>query len=245
VAVKGIKKKEHENLTDANIAKVIGLLEAEKPVSKKEACEILNISYNTARLAKIIEQYKYEQDMEAKRKAANRGKPASDFEKSTIIGNFLAGDGIAEIAKQLYRSPAFVKKIIEEVGVPEKGEGYWNPASLPDQCIATEFSVGQLVWDSRENLIGVIDQEREGNNPGMYKVYSLYTFSRLEGPKDGDKFWATNCNAGDYYPRYGAAAAYDLGSLEHLKPYGIDLDKVYRPHFPRHIKIALGMEVKN
>ena len=51
-----IKKKEGENLTETNIEKVIGLLEQEKPITKKQACEILNISYNTTRLTKIIEK---------------------------------------------------------------------------------------------------------------------------------------------------------------------------------------------
>jgi len=59
MASKGrVKAKEHENLSEANIKKVIELLEAEKPITKKEACEVLNISYNTTRLSKIIEEFK-------------------------------------------------------------------------------------------------------------------------------------------------------------------------------------------
>ena len=52
------KKKDYEKLTDANIKHVIELLEAEKPITKKEACGILNISYNTTRLNNIIQEYK-------------------------------------------------------------------------------------------------------------------------------------------------------------------------------------------
>lgn len=55
MAVKRVKVKEGEKLTPSNIEKVIGLLEIEKPISKKDACELLNISYNTTRLARIIE----------------------------------------------------------------------------------------------------------------------------------------------------------------------------------------------
>ena len=41
---RGTNKKSHENLTDTNIKNVIDLLESEKPITKKEACDILNIS---------------------------------------------------------------------------------------------------------------------------------------------------------------------------------------------------------
>ena len=68
---KGVKKKEHEKLDDATIERVIGLLEGEKPITKKEACEALNIRYNTTRLKNIIEEYQ--------EKAARRKK---NFEKT-------------------------------------------------------------------------------------------------------------------------------------------------------------------
>ena len=38
-----VKKKAHENLTDESISKVISLLRQDSPITKKEACEILNI----------------------------------------------------------------------------------------------------------------------------------------------------------------------------------------------------------
>ena len=53
-----IKKKDYENLTKSNIQRVIELLENEKPITKKEACQMLRITYNTTRLARIIEDYK-------------------------------------------------------------------------------------------------------------------------------------------------------------------------------------------
>ena len=51
---RGVKKRSHEKLTDSNIQHVIGLLNAKSPITKKEACSILNISYNTTRLGTII-----------------------------------------------------------------------------------------------------------------------------------------------------------------------------------------------
>ena len=50
-----IKTRKHENLTETNIQHVMELLNADSPITKKEACSILNISYNTTRLNKIIE----------------------------------------------------------------------------------------------------------------------------------------------------------------------------------------------
>ena len=124
MAVKGrVKAKEHENLTEANIKKVIELLSAEKPISKKDACEILNISYNTTRLAKIIEEYKEGEAELQRRRAANRGKPASPYEIQAVIEGYLDGDSIADISKRIFRSPTFVKEVIEQVGVPQKVVG--------------------------------------------------------------------------------------------------------------------------
>ena len=39
-----VRKKREEKLSETNINKVIELLASEKPITKKEACEILNIA---------------------------------------------------------------------------------------------------------------------------------------------------------------------------------------------------------
>ena len=78
---RGVKKRSHEKLTDANIQHVMGLLDAESPITKKEACSILNISYNTTRLKTIIEEFVEQKEYRDKRKAANRGVPARASEK--------------------------------------------------------------------------------------------------------------------------------------------------------------------
>ena len=57
-----IKKKKYEKLDDTNIKRVIAALEGETPITKKEACEMLNISYNTTRLSKIIANFREEQE---------------------------------------------------------------------------------------------------------------------------------------------------------------------------------------
>jgi len=71
---------EEELMTDTNIARVIRLLEpteeGKKPITKKDACAILGMSYNTTRLGTIIEEYKQKQIRISQRKSQLRGKPA-------------------------------------------------------------------------------------------------------------------------------------------------------------------------
>ena len=118
--MKMIKKKAHEKLSDDNIQKVIGLLRQESPITKKEACEILNIRYNTTRLQKIIDDHSEMAEYRERRKSQNRGKGATRDEIKTVIKCYLDGDNISTISERMYRSPAFVRAILERVGVPKK-----------------------------------------------------------------------------------------------------------------------------
>ena len=105
---KRVKKKSHEKLTDTNIQHVMELLKGENPITKKEACSILNISYNTTRLTNIIDEHLTQLDYKNKRKAENKGKPARQDEIVRVIEDYLDGDSIIEIATPLYRSSSFV-----------------------------------------------------------------------------------------------------------------------------------------
>lgn len=225
---KGVKKKEGENLTSAHIEKVISLLEAEKPITKKEACEILNISYNTTRLGKIISEYKDEKEHEAKRRAANRGKPATPFEIQTVIEGYLDGDSTADIAKRLFRPTAFVKKVIEDVGVPEKVESYFKPALLPEKCISEDFSEGQIVWSARDGAMAIVRKRfpaKSANNKQDYDCYRVWVIETIEEPSPYFPQYQ------DYGGHYSVYAWYDLGSMEHLKEFGVDVYRPYRNTF--------------
>ena len=116
----GIRAKSHEKLDGANIQKVIDLLNGEEAITKKEACEVLNIRYNTTRLQKIIDEHNEVWAYKEKRKNQNRGKGATRDEIKTVIEYYLDGENISEIATRTYRSNAFVKAIIQRVGIPEK-----------------------------------------------------------------------------------------------------------------------------
>jgi hypothetical protein len=230
---KGVKKKEHENLTATNIEKVISLLEAEKPVTKKEACEILNISYNTTRLAKIIEEYKTEKQDKKRKQEANRGKPASTHEVQVVIESFLDGDPIADIASRIFRSAPFVKKIIEDIGVPEKSVSYWEPSMVPEKCVSEKFEVGQIVWSARYGCLVIIRDYYPAHsefNKQDYDCYQIYVIEAIEEPS------AFFPRLTEYGGKYGASAWFDLGSLEHLKAFGIDVYRPYRPTFGKWLR---------
>lgn len=227
-----IKTKEHENLTDSNIKKVIDLLEAEKPITKKEACEILNISYNTSRLAKIIQGFKDSQAEAATRKAANRGKPATPYEVQTSIESFLDGDSITDIAKRIYRSTTFVKDMIDRVGVPQKptGANYTKYSIIPEQCSRESFDIGQIVWSAKRHCMAIIRSKETNVTDKSSNYYSIYIIEPIE---ESSPYFPQYQGYGGYYD---GSYAYDLGSLEHLKEYGVDIYRPYRPHFKNWIK---------
>ena len=215
-----IKTRKHENLTETNIQHVIELLKDEKPITKKEACSILNISYNTTRLNKIIEDHQETVAYRERRKAQNKGKGATEMEIKQVVNFYLDGSNISDIAKGLYRSPAFIKAIIDRVGIPQKlamtdYEGRRN-AILPEQCVAEEFEVGEKIWAVRQNYPALVErevQEEKAEERG-YKIYLCYT---IECSQDDlkDTYFPHLTYAGKYYP----LASYDMGKLSHLQKY--------------------------
>lgn len=215
-----MRVKKHENLTEANISNVIELLQAEKPITKKEACSILNIAYNTTRLNNIIAEFRETMDFRAIRKAQNKGKGATKQEITATVKMYLDGSNISDIAKSLYRSPAFIKGIIERLGVPQKlsmtdFEGRRN-AMLPDQCVADEFALEERVWAIKQNYPAIVQRELkpETAEERGYKVYLVYT---IEATQDDLKntFFPHLSYAGKQY----CLASYEMGSLKHLQQY--------------------------
>ena len=159
-----VKKKSHEKLTDTNVQHVLELLKDDNPITKKEACSILNISYNTTRLTNIIDEYLERLDYKNKRKAQNKGKPAREDEIKRVIEDYLDGDSIIEIAAHIFRSPSFVKGIIDRVGVPQRAsveQMKKGTPILPEACIAEEFEVGEVVWCPQYNAAAEVVKEHK------------------------------------------------------------------------------------
>lgn len=209
MAKRGVKVKEHEKLSDSNIKKVIDLLNGSPPISKKEACTILNISYNTTRLAKIIEQYEEQQALYKKMRAKKRGVPADKDEIKWIVQSFIRGESVADIAKRNYRSTAFINHLIESLGVPEraKGEEAHKVALLPDNCIGDAFSPGEIAWSAKYHAPCKVVKELKSNYE--WPCYRIWIIEKSE----------ETYNQGGFY---ASQLAYDLGKLTHLDEYGID-----------------------
>lgn len=194
------KSADDENLTDTAFERVISLLAAEKPITKKVACEMLRISYNTARLDKLLQTYKDKKDIDAKRRAEKRGTPATKQEITYIIGEYLEGTTIDSICKSLYRGPTFVKNVVEELGLPERspGHSYFRPELIPDKSVKDRFGLGEKVYSARYASLARIDSESI-NKEGIpvYRIYLLH----------------------DNQKQYAYQPVYELASLEHLKEY--------------------------
>lgn len=200
---------EEEKMTDANILRVIGLLEPKdegvKPITKKDACEILGMAYNTTRLGTIIQQFKDKRERDAQRRAEKRGKPATQDEVQYIISEYLNGETVDAITKSTYRSPQFVKNILDAHAVPirKSSPDYFHPELIPEGAMRDRFKVGEVVYSARYDSTARIEAERE-NHPVHGWVYAIWLLSER---------WMQAA----YQP------ASELASLEHLRELGVKI----------------------
>lgn len=194
------KVKEGEKLDDANLEKVIALLEGDSPITKKLACELLCISYNTTRLGKLIQEYKEKKERTAKRRASLRGKAATAEEIKFAISEYLTGSAVSVIADEMYRSSDFVEKILDKHGVPKRARAhdYFKPEMVPEEAMRESFKVGEIVYSMRyDSTARVISEKKQSEN-----VYLLWLLSEK---------WQQHA----YQP------ASELASLEHLVALGV------------------------
>lgn len=206
MATKKKSELEQELMTPANIARVIKLLEPTeegvKPITKKDACQILGMAYNTTRLGTILETYKANKIRDAERRAALRGKPATPEDIVYIISEYLGGETIDEISKRTYRSSGFVKAVLENHSVPLRvpGSSYFNPQLIPEGAVRERFKVGEVVYSARYDSVARIDAE--STHPTYGWAYRVWLLS--------DK-WKQSANQ----------PACELASLEHLRELGV------------------------
>ena len=226
-----IRKKAGEKLDAATLTRVSELLNQDEPITKKQACEMLNISYNTTRLAKILDDFNETASYRETRKSQNRGKKATDMETREAIESYLKGETVSDISKRLYRSTTFVKNILDRVGVPEKlpKTKRKGAAYLPDECVSESFKEGEKVWSASYHAPAIVEKEYtleyQDSMPGIRTVdyqkdygCSLYRIWVLEGDKEWNEYFG--------YVTQGFSAhqlSYDLGSLTHLEEYGVRL----------------------
>ena len=236
-----VKKKDYEDLSETNVAKIIKLLNPPmsadedgilpKAITKKEACQLLRISYSTQRLSRIIEEYNDTKDYRKRRKQQLRGTLPTHSEIANVVQAELRGDPITDTAKRMFRSVGFIRSIIGRVGIPTRGSNELERSTyavLPDACVSDEFAVGDTVWSAKYHSSATIKA-----------VYNEeYCNSRIGlGITNYVEKYGANCyniyvhqNTDDYTSAgpgfYADSLAYDLGKLQHLEEYGIDLKKI-------------------
>lgn len=193
---------EIERLDDASMEKVIAALGADKPCTKKAACEMLAIAYNTTRLAKLIEDYQKKKAREAERRAALRGKPATQDEIVFVIQEYLEGSTIDAITKSTFRPANFVKHILEKYSVPIRATShdYFKPELIPEGAMRDRFQVGEKVYSARYDSMAAIEAEQSHKSEGW--VYRIWLLS-------------------ERWLEYAYQPANELASLEHLRTLGV------------------------
>lgn len=214
MAVKrAVKVRDGEKLDDSTVERVIDLLEGEQPITKKTACQILNIPYNTTRLGNIIADYMDKKERRKKNFEKNKGKPLSDMDISLIVKGALTGETISEMSEMLFISPQRVNRVIYDLGVPRKDSGhdYVKVAPLPDECVLSKVSIGQIVWSARYQSAAEVIKYEGRSRDGLSDVYRIYVYERTESRRRGGF--------------YASQRIEELGRLHHLEKY-IDINKL-------------------
>lgn len=164
-----IKQKEGEDFSDEKIELVISYLEEGE--TKKSCCDVLGIKYNTARLAKIISEWKDKKNIQAKLKKSFRNKPLEKQDIITICQEYLNGEAISNIADDIYRSTNVVKNVLVRYNIPIRNasNNYFNPVFV-EQDEVTDYNGGDLVFSARYNSLAEIIKGLEDN---VYRICVL------------------------------------------------------------------------
>lgn len=200
MVAKRVKLKPGEDLSAGNVKRAIAALD--KGETKKAACGILGIAYNTTRLATIIERYHENVAFEKKQRAARRGKAVDTEEAVSMIEQYLAEASMESVAKTHWRGTALVKATLSKHGALLKSPktDYHNPELLPDECVVDTVKVGQLVWSSRYN--------------GPAEVDAVY-------PNDVYRIWVLGPQC-----QFSMQPIEELGSLKHLEDLGVNIKRI-------------------
>jgi len=195
-----VKLQVGEDLSGANITNVIAYLETDKS-TKKAACQMLGIKYNTSRLASIIENHIEDVARNKRIRSKKRGTPVLKEEACSIISEYLIGRSYDKVAKQHFRSIALVKATVRKYGADliSKKTDYFSPILLPELSIRDSFEVDEIVWSARYNCM-----------------------ARIMSPvKGGYWVWVLGSNS-----QQSAQATEELGSLESLSDLGVNLKQI-------------------
>lgn len=209
MATSSTKKNKEEKLDPASLERVYFMLNpltiGTKAITKKEACELLNISYNTVRLEKLLTSWKEKVERTNKRKEELRGKPLSVEDVCYIIGEYLVyGHSIESISESTCHSRNKISVCLNDYDVPQRSVGYnyFTPKLVPEDASRVQFAVNEKAWSTNYESMCVIDKELD--HPIYGKIYRVW----LTDPK---------------WQQYAYVAACELASLEHLRKLGVRL----------------------
>ena len=169
---RGVRKREGEDFS--NIEEVIKLLDQDKPITKKAACEMLSITYNTTRLQKIIDEYIEQREYESRRRKELRNKPLSNEEISEIISSYLENGNISEIADFTFRSTQVIKRTLSKYHIPLRNSKntYANPVDLDISAFADDYTKDNLVYSAKYDQAAIVSKKiKEDSVGGIYRIW--------------------------------------------------------------------------
>jgi len=177
------------------------IIHLENGGTKKAACEMLGINYNTKRLQELIDTYLKRQEVEKTVRAKKRKEAVMPEEVGQWVSEYLTGATLPALSESYFRSEGVIRYHLEKHGAMLRHTSVdrLNPPLIPDPCIAEEFYEGQFVWSAAYNCIAVIKSKYKN----AWKIQVL----------------GNGIQEMSYQP------SYDLASLEHLKALGVNLEK--------------------
>jgi hypothetical protein len=101
-----------------------------------------------------------------------------------------------------YRSPTFIKRILEENSVPIRvpGSSYFNPEMVPDGAQRDRFKIGEVVYSTKYDSTALIESEKLTEKYGY--IYRIFLLS-------------------DKWLQSAWQEHYELASLQHLRDLGV------------------------
>jgi hypothetical protein len=227
MARKGIQVKEGEDHSPATIKRVIKLLADEKPITKKAACDILKIAYNTKRLGAIIDKYIEDKEFAKLRRKQVSKLPITKADVKDVCSMYLSGEPLTAIVENTFRSSSVVKRLLLQHNIPLRNanNNYQNPVYLDDDTWAEDYKKGDLVYSARYGSAAII----EGNGKFTEEHGMVYPI-HISGE----------------YERSAYQPSYELADLRNLqKEFGVEALFMSKDDSINQINITMSKAKKN
>jgi hypothetical protein len=170
--------------------------------TKKAACEVLGIAYNTTRLQTLIDNFLNRQELDKQHRAKKRKEAVKPLEVADWITDYLAGESFDDLSKRYYRSSNVIRYHIAKHGalLRHSKVDKLDPPMVPEQCMSDDFDIGEYVWSMQYN--GIVQVKAKYKN--AFRVETL-----IEGVQEK-----------------AYLASYELARLKHLEALGVKLEKL-------------------